>query len=262
MARTDLRFFRLPRAAIIPAVLLIVWQLVFWASGIKSDSLASPLQLLHAGVRALADGSLLQATLETLLSALGGLLIGAAVGLVLGLVLGASRVLDRLTDVSIEIIRPIPSIALVPLALLIYGFGYRMEILIVAFSTLWPMLLLTRSAVARVEPRLYEVARLLRLGPARTMRKVLLPAIAPEIFMAFRLATGVALIVAVTVEIAANPIGLGYAMMVAQQSLQPDRMFALLLWLGLLGWLINLLSTRMLEATRRTSAAASSGDKE
>jgi NitT/TauT family transport system permease protein len=66
-----------------------------------------------------------------------------------------------------------------------------------------------------------------------------LPAALPRVFVAFRLCVGVALVVAVTVEIAANPQGLGYALMTAQQSLQPDLMFALLLWIGLLGWALS-----------------------
>ena len=93
--------------------------------------------------------------------------------------------------------------------------------------------------MAGVEPRLIQVARALGFGLASCVWKIILPAALPRIFVAFRLAVGIALIVAVTVEIAANPLGLGYNMMLAQQTLQPELMFALLFWLGIMGWALN-----------------------
>jgi ABC-type nitrate/sulfonate/bicarbonate transport system permease component len=93
--------------------------------------------------------------------------------------------------------------------------------------------------VAGIEPRLVEVARVLGFGFLDRVRKIILPAALPRIFVAFRLASGIALIVAVTVEVAANPLGLGHGIMVAQQSLQPALMFAFLVWIGVLGWALN-----------------------
>jgi NitT/TauT family transport system permease protein len=138
-------------------------------------------------------------------------------------------------------VRPIPSVALAPVALVALGFGYRLEIAIVAFACTWPVLLLTRSAVAGVEPRLIEVARALRLSfPARVV-KIIVPAALPRIFVAFRLAAGFALIVAVTIEIAINPLGLGAGMMTAGQALRPELMLAYLLWIGIVGFALNIL---------------------
>jgi len=90
-----------------------------------------------------------------------------------------------------------------------------------------------------VEPRLYEVAQVLGLSAPERVAKIVLPAAAPRVFVAFRLGVGIALVVAVTVEIAANPQGLGFGLMSAQQNLRPDLMFALLLWLGALGWALS-----------------------
>ena len=79
-----------------------------------------------------------------------------------------------------------------------------------------------------IEPRLLEVARALGLGVVARVIKIVLPAALPRIFVGLRLAAAVALVVAVTVEITANPLGLGYALIVAQESMRPDRMFAFL----------------------------------
>jgi ABC-type nitrate/sulfonate/bicarbonate transport system permease component len=166
-------------------------------------------------------------------------LIGGAIGLALGIALGVFHIFDRLMEVTIEAIRPIPSIALLPIALIALGFGYRMEIVIVAFACIWPVLILSRAAVAGIEPRLMEVSRALRLSPVARVRKIIIPAALPRIFLAFRLAAGIALIVAVTVEIAINPIGLGAGIMTAQQALRPDLMLAYLVWIGIVGYFLN-----------------------
>ena len=126
-----------------------------------------------------------------------------------------------------------------PIALIALGFGYRMEIVIVAFACVWPILILTRAAVRGIEPRLMEVARALRLPPAQRVCKIVIPAALPRIFVAFRLAAGIALIVAVTVEIAINPLGLGAGIMPAQQALRPDLMLAYLVWIGVIGYALN-----------------------
>jgi ABC-type nitrate/sulfonate/bicarbonate transport system permease component len=128
---------------------------------------------------------------------------------------------------------------MLPVALLLFGFGFRMEIALVAFACLWPLVIIGRSAIAGVEPRLIEVSRVLKLGFFRHVTKIILPAALPRLFVAIRFSAGLALIMAVTTEIVANPYGLGYDLINAQQSLHPALMFVDLLWVGLLGWGLN-----------------------
>ena len=227
------------RAFLLPVAVLVALEIWARAIDLQSDSLAPPSAIAAALVEAFGDGSILVATRDTLVSAFAGLLVGGAVGLAFGIALGIFHIFDRLMEVTIEAIRPIPSIALLPIALIALGFGYRMEILIVAFACVWPILILSRAAVGAIEPRLIEVSRALRLSPADRVRKIIIPAALPRIFLAFRLAAGIALIVAVTVEIAINPIGLGAAIMTAQQALRPDLMLAYLFWIGFVGYLLN-----------------------
>jgi ABC-type nitrate/sulfonate/bicarbonate transport system permease component len=227
------------KALLLPVATLVVLEIWARAVDLQSDSLAPPSAVAVALLGAFQDGSIATATRDTLFSAFAGLSIGGAIGLAFGIALGIFNVFDRLMEVTIEAIRPIPSIALLPIALIALGFGYRMEILIVAFACIWPILILSRAAVAGIEPRLMEVSRALRLSPLDQVRKIIIPAALPRIFLAFRLAAGIALIVAVTVEIAINPIGLGAAIMTAQQALRPDLMLAYLLWIGVVGYLLN-----------------------
>jgi ABC-type nitrate/sulfonate/bicarbonate transport system permease component len=224
---------------VLPIAALVALEIWARAVDLQSDSLAPPSAIAAALGEAFSDGSILVATRDTLASAFAGLLIGGAVGLAFGIALGIFHIFDRLMEVTIESIRPIPSIALLPIALIALGFGYRMEIVTVAFACVWPILILSRAAVGGVEPRLIEVSRALRLSPADRVRKIIVPAALPRIFLAFRLAAGIALIVAVTVEITINPIGLGAGIMTAQQALRPDLMLAYLVWIGVIGYALN-----------------------
>jgi len=227
------------KAALLPIACVLGLELWSRATHLQSDALAPPSAVAAAMVEAVSDGSILVATRDTLASAFAGLVAGGLIGLAFGIALGLLTALDRLLEVTIETLRPIPSVALLPIALIALGFGYRMEITIVAFACLWPILILSRAAVKGIEPRLMEVARALRLSSRDRVTKIIIPAALPRIFLAFRLAVGVALIVAVTVEIAINPIGLGAGIMTAQQALRPDLMLAYLVWIGLVGYALN-----------------------
>lgn len=223
----------------VPVALIVLAEIAMRVSGIQSETLARPTEVLRAAWEALSDGSIIEATGQTLGAGMAGLLIGGGLGLAVGIWFGLSRLAARLGALSIELLKPIPSVALIPLSMMLFGFGFRMEITVVAFTCFFPVLILSQSAISHVEPRLLEVSKVLGLSNLQRVWKIVLPAALPRIFVAFRLAIGIALVVSVTVEIAANPYGLGYGMMIAQQSLRPDLMFAFLLWIGLLGWILN-----------------------
>ncbi len=227
------------KGLIFPAALLLLAELAARIFGISSDTLAPPSQILVACWNVLADGTLFLRAGQTVLSALGGLAIGGGLGLLLALVLGLSPTMRRLLRYPIETLRPIPSIATLPIVLMIYGFGYRMEIAIVAFACFWPVLIIGQAAITSIEPRLIEVSRVLGMNAVARVTKIVLPAAMPRLFVAFRQAAAVSLIVSVTVEIAMNPQGLGYELMDAQNSLRPAVMFAMLIYIGLIGWTLN-----------------------
>ena len=230
--------------AALPLVLLVGWEASLRLSGLVTDSLAPPSAVVASFGSAVSEGTLFKDTGNTLAALALGLLLGAGPGMIVGIALGLVPALANVARAPVEVLRTLPSVALIPLSLIAFGFGYSMEIAIVAFATFWPTLVLSQAAVAGVDKLLLEVANVLKLGPVQRVLKIVLPAAAPRLIIAVRLAIGVALIVAVTVEIVANPQGLGYALVIAQQSLNPARMLAYLLWVGLLGWGLNWLLVR------------------
>ncbi|MGZ5894740.1 MAG: ABC transporter permease [Xanthobacteraceae bacterium] len=239
---------KLLKGALLPVVLLLAWEIAMRAAHVESDSIAAPSQIAVAFWTALMDGTIFHRTSETLRAAITGLAIGGGSALVLSIIIGLIPAVARLLQFSIEVLRPVPAVALIPVAILTLGFGYAMEVSLVAFATFWPVLIYGASAITNIEPQLLDVSRVLRLSATGRVTKIVLPAALPRYFVAFRLATAVALIVAVTVEIAANPLGIGYELMQASQSLRPDLMFAMVLWIGLVGWALN---SALLFAQRR-----------
>ena len=230
---------RIAKALALPIALLIAWELAMRITGVQSDSLAPPSQIAVAFWTALADGTIAQRTYETVRTAVIGLAIGGGAAVALSVLIGLVPAAARLAQFSIEILRPVPPVALIPVAILVLGFGYEMEIALVAFACFWPVLIYGQAAIRNIEPQLLEVSRMLRLSALGRVSKIVLPAALPRYFVAFRLSAAISLVVAVTTEIAANPIGIGHELMSASQSLHPDLMFALVLWIGIVGWTLN-----------------------
>jgi ABC-type nitrate/sulfonate/bicarbonate transport system permease component len=236
--------WRLLRGMIVPASAIAAWEAASASGVMQLEFLSQPSAIVAAGIRGLADGSILLATVQTLEAALFGLAIAIASGVLAGTIIGLSRPIERTVSPTIEALRPIPAVAFIPLTLLLFGFGLPMEGAVVAYACVWPILISTIAAVRGIEPRLLEVGRALGYGALARIWHFALPAALPSIAVGLRVAFGIAIVVTVTVEIAANPRGLGYAMITAQQSLRAEVMYAYLFWIGIVGWLINFAMTR------------------
>jgi ABC-type nitrate/sulfonate/bicarbonate transport system permease component len=229
------------RALAIPAALLLVWEIGADTYWLDLEFLSRPSHIMIAGISGLADGSFLYTTWQTLEAALFGLTIALVIGVLAGIVLGLSAYSERMSRPVVESLRSIPSIALAPLSLLLFGFGLPMEGMIVAYACTWPILITTTAAVRNIEPRLIEVSRALEMSAFQRVTKIIVPAVTSRVLVGLRTAVGFALVVAVTVEILINPRGLGYGLMIAQQSLRVDVMYAYLVWLAVLGIAVNAL---------------------
>jgi len=229
------------RSVVVPAALLLLWELCAALRLVDLEFISRPSHIFAAGISGLADGSFFHATWQTLEACLFGLSLAIVVGVSLGIFLGLSTIAEFVSRPSLEGLRSIPSIAFAPLTLLLFGFGLPMEGLIVAYACLWPILITTIAAVRNIEPRLMEVAAALEMSPVERIRKVVLPAMLPRVLVGVRTAAGFALVVSVTVEILINPRGLGYGLIVSQQSLRIDMMYAYLVWLAAIGLLVNAL---------------------
>ncbi len=230
---------RIIQGLLIPAAVIALWEVLGRLGILSEDGFSRPTSIVGALGRAAADGTLASQTLATFSAALQGLVIAALLGIPAGTALGLFRSLERTTQLTIDLLRPIPSVALVPLALLIFGFSRNQSAAVAAFACFWPILIVTTSAVRSIDPRLIEVGRMMGFSLVHRVVKLALPAATPGIMVGMRVAAGIAIVVTVTTEIVGNPRGLGYGMIVAQQSLQADLVWATLFWVGVVGWLVN-----------------------
>ena len=180
-------------------------------------------------------------TQHTLISILVGWTVATVIGIGLGLTLGLSPWLRRWSLASFEVLRPLPAIAFLPLALLLFNFSLTTELVLMIYASVWPVLINTMGGVVSVTPRLYDVSKTLRLTRAQTLVKVIIPAAAPAIVTGCRLSMGLTLVMAIIAEMIANPHGLGYAVINELQAMQPQRMFAYVLFIGLLSIALNAL---------------------
>ncbi len=198
---------------------------------------------IPAIARGLGDSwhELLSSVGTTLESWAIGLAIASAAGAVLGLAVGLSNWLDDATDIIVRMMRPMPSLALIPVAILIAGLGTKMTAGLVAFASFWPVFINARYAVRQVEPRLLDTARVLGLPRFQQVRRVIVPATAPAIVTGISVSVALALVVTVSVELVAGTGGLGSFVLVAQQAGATGQMYAAILVGGLVGWLLNAL---------------------
>jgi ABC-type nitrate/sulfonate/bicarbonate transport system permease component len=224
---------------VVIALLLLGWQFALGGGKVVSDTLAPPIPVAVALFKLLADGTILEASLQTLASTLLGLALGAGAGTALGIISGLAKPIAAAIRAPVELLRPLPAIALVPLMTIAFGLGLKMEVFIISFAVFWPAVILSQNAVVNVERQLLEVAQALELSRLAAIQKIVLPAIIPRLVVMLRFTAAIALLIAVTVELVSNPRGLGHEMMMASEAFVPDKMLAFLVAITVLGWCLN-----------------------
>jgi len=236
-----------------------LWEALIRSGLLEFQYLPAPSAIAEGAATLLSRGELLVNLLHTLRSTLIGWSSAAVIGIGLGLWLGLSNSVWRYSMASIKVMRAVPPISLVPVALLIFGFSLRMELTLIVYVGAWTVLVNTIAGVRGVRAELLDVGRTLRLSRLRTLRKIILPAAVPSILVGLRLALSLSLVLAVVAEMIGNPDGLGNALILAQQALQPGEMFAYVVTIGLLGVALNA-ALRSMSSWMRPSAAGGLGD--
>ena len=228
---------------VVPLAALAIW----WFASSNSDSFYFP--PLSEILSTFADTWLFERVEPDLAPSVARLLAGytlaVAFGIGGGLLLGLSPVAQRLTAPIVEFLRAIPPVALIPAAILVFGIGDGMKIVIVAMACLWPILLNAVDGVAAVEPTLLETARSYGIRPVDRVRSVVLPAALPQIFAGMRTSLSIAIIVMVVSEMVASTDGVGFFILESQSSFAITEMWSGILLLGILGYLLNLAFTRV-----------------
>ena len=177
---------------------------------------------------------------DTLKAWLIGMLIAVSAAAILGFIIGSSPFLKKFTNSTIEFMRPVPSVALIPLAVLLLGIGIESALLLIVYACFWQVLIQVLYGVADVDTVAMNTARSYGLGPIARLRYVVFPTALPYLMTGIRLAAAVALILAITAQLIIGSPGLGAEIAKAQSGGAYVSMYSLVLATGILGVLINL----------------------
>ncbi len=250
------------RSLIVPVVLLAAWEGISRAGWVTPLILPSPTQVAvrwwayltplepydpAAGAWAAwaLSGELPQDALTSLMRIAGGFAIGAGLALPLGLVMGARPLAYQLLNPVLQLLRPIPPIAYIPLAILWFGLGNPPAFFLISLGAFFPVLMNTIAGVRSVDAIYLRAARNLGAGDWTLFRRVMVPAAMPYILTGVRVGIGVAFIVVIVAEMIAVNSGLGYRILEAREYFWSDKVIAGMITIGLCGLGIDLGMSRL-----------------
>lgn len=219
---------------------LTVWELIPALGLVRAEDLPGALAVLGELAALAGTGPFWNAVGSTLAGAAIGLAIALVGGVVLGVLMGSNRVAWHALRPTVEFLRPVPGVALIPVAILVFGPSMQSDIFLVAFGCLWIMLIQTLYGVRDSDEVALQTARCYGFTRAQRIRWVQLPGALPYIATGLRICAGIALIIAVTAELVAGNAGLGRSISLAQSVGQTEEMYALIVAAGILGVLVHI----------------------
>ncbi|AOY00745.1 aliphatic sulfonate ABC transporter permease SsuC [Jeongeupia sp. USM3] len=219
----------------VPALLLLAWQWFATHGVLTSRILPAPSAVFDAAVRLAESGELWAHLKVSFWRAAAGFGIGGGLGLVLGLITGLSKRGELLLDTTVQMIRNIPPLALIPLVILWFGIDEAAKLFLVAFGTLFPVYINTYHGIRSVDTGLVEMAKSYGLRGWPLFRDVILPGALPSILVGVRFALGFAWILLIVAETISASSGVGYLAMNAREFLQTDVVVLAILLYAVLG---------------------------
>ncbi|GEB32511.1 MULTISPECIES: ABC transporter permease [Brevibacillus] len=223
------------KGLILPVVVLIVWQTAGELGMVSATMLPTPLQILTAAGELLASGELLGHLQISIMRAATGFLLGGAIGLLAGLAVGFSNRVEHSLDPSVQMLRTIPHLAVIPLFILWFGFGELSKVLLIAKGAFFPLYVNTFLGIRSVDAKLFDVARVLQFSRWKQITKLIIPAALPNILLGVRLSLGAAWLGLVVAELMGSSEGVGYLIMDARQFSQTSIVFVGIVIFALVG---------------------------
>ncbi|WP_263705677.1 ABC transporter permease subunit [Shouchella tritolerans] len=227
---------------IVPLLLLISWQFMS-VYGLFSNLLASPLEVVQAAWRLIANGELVSHMATSFYRALAGFIIGGGLGLLLGIANGLSPFSRKYLDSTIQMLRNVPNLALIPLVVIYMGVGESAKIFLVAVGVLFPVYINTFHGIRSIDQNMLEMSKMYGLSKWKLFTKVIFPGAMPSILVGIRYALGVMWVTLIVAETIAATSGIGYMSMNAREFMQVDVIILAILLYAFLGKLADTLAT-------------------
>jgi ABC-type nitrate/sulfonate/bicarbonate transport system permease component len=240
MSGAVLRWLQTSRGSgvILIVLLLCLWQ--YSALYVMDTPTWPPVtRIFEAWVDNIVDGSLIKNLLATLWRQMLGYWIAVVLGIGFGLLMGYYRIAYNLLEPLIEIFRPIPGPAYLPVLVLFVGIGHEMKVVLILVASLFPILLNTYAGVRSIDPVQLDTARTLGLTTLQTLREIILPAASPQILTGMRISLAISLILAILSEMIVSNDGLGYFTLLAERTFKIPDMYAGIFTLAMFGYALN-----------------------
>jgi sulfonate transport system permease protein len=232
----------------LPFLVLVGWQLGSDWGVIRGDVLPSPLAVFAAGWQLLRSGELMRNVEVSAWRAAVGFAIGGGIGFVLGVLNGLSQISEQLFDSTLQMIRNIPHLALIPLVILWFGIGEEAKLFLVALGVFFPIYVNTMHGVRSVDPQLIEMGQAYGMSRRELVRRVIMPGALPSIFVGIRYGLGITWLTLIVAETIAATSGIGYMAMNAREFMLVNVVVFSILIYAALGKLADS-TARLLERT-------------
>ncbi|MDR2690089.1 MAG: aliphatic sulfonate ABC transporter permease SsuC [Azoarcus sp.] len=233
-------------AWVVPVSIVAVWQIAAQSGWLSTRILPAPWAVLVAGYELLLSGELLKHLGASSARAAAGFAIGGGIGFFFGLINGGYRLAEDLFDTTLQMVRNVPHLALIPLLILWFGIGEEGKLFLVALGVFFPIYINTFHGIRSVDPALVEMGRSYGLNGGELFRQVILPGALPNILVGVRYALGFTWLTLIVAETIAADSGIGYMAMNAREFLQTDVVVLAILLYALLGKLVDVV-VRVLE---------------
>ncbi|MDY0408007.1 aliphatic sulfonate ABC transporter permease SsuC [Virgibacillus soli] len=227
---------------IVPLIILTLWQIFSWSGFLPERILPAPIDVVKSAIALLATGELYTHISTSLWRALTGFLIGGTIGFFLGLFNGVSRYSEILFDTSIQMLRNIPHLALIPLVILWFGIDETSKIFLVALGVMFPVYINTYHGIKSVDKSLIEMGRAYGLKGRTLFFTVVLPGAMSSILVGIRFSLGVMWLTLIVAETISTHAGIGYMAMNAREFMQMDVIVLSIVLYALLGKLSDVIA--------------------
>ena len=227
---------------LVPALLVLVWQAGSSLGWISDRIMPSPAAVIAAFWEAATSGALANDIAVSGARALAGLAIGGTIGFILGIANGVSRLSEQLTDTTLQMLRTIPHLALIPLVILWFGIGEEAKLFLTSLGVLFPIYLNTYHGVKNVDRDLLEMGRIYGMRGWTLFRKVIFPGALPSIFVGLRYALGIMWLTLIVSESIAASSGIGHMANNAREFMMTDVVVLALLIYAALGKLVDVIA--------------------
>jgi sulfonate transport system permease protein len=246
---------------LLPVGAVLLWQLASSAGWISNRLMPAPSAVLSALWDRILNGRLLIDIQASAVRAVSGLLVGGSIGFALGIANGVSRHAYALTDTTLQMLRTIPNLALIPLVILWFGIGEEAKLFLTALGVFFPIYLNTLHGVRTVDPQLIEMGKVFGMDGWTLFRKVIFPGALPSIFVGLRFSLGIMCLTLIVAESMAASAGIGHMANSAREFMMTDVVVLALVIYALLGKLADVTARFLERRTLRWHPAFQSGER-